>query len=986
MVALVAAIGTLVMLVVGADKGRPQTALPFAYWVGCSIVVLVITGWQWSRRFFVGFAIVVLLLLMLLTAEFGETTRRTQQVTAAASTSALLAARLADTERIAIGLQLKALGPFIKATSPPTPPLLLDPASRLASELRGVRGELPASPSEVAALDAEQQVLATAIGPTSSTASPPALDVTGPALSLRWEAYFAPATTAIARLCHLGAVPEANALARVCSGSPSSGSATTPARLTQDVASATAGVAAAAQEVSPSTANSAALSSAQAAEDAAFTTPAQNSSNFPDDLSFGINELVATVEGATPGSSWWNSPLTAQAWIVVGLLILFGIRWLLVLNNRNGWGPIELVAAGAGSSSKPASSSKKSPTADTKASRADSQQSAAADADGWVSTIRSYVVQNVPEPASLPGTTIVREVTTLATTSSLGVPTWVGMVFKVVAWALFPPSGYRVELDFRSMSNPNDASVVIRLGPRGRPKTLYVDVVGPYRQATQSVRPAAAPKASSPQPDPLDPIMRDTGYWIAGWILSNCKLVPPWATWPQASGPDLGEYMSVNSEMKTNVNPTARAVKAPRALAPIEQDLTGEALAEQALESIRCLENARGKGRESSLILFLLAEKYEFREEFANALELYLQVVLLCPRYYVARYRVAVTLSLLTSGDLNCWTSAVDGPDCQALRIVRLLQEIDGGRERGAVDYRRLREYATKQPDPCADPLMPTPAHVGRQTDRQSSSDSKDCGGIVQCMLVELAAHHVNESVMSVNFAIMSFKALRREERRYWLTRMRTPVLIRRNLKSAMPSITQLEACTVEQRPTHSTVKGWTYARSTSAQVFYNLACYYAKRCDGEKAVTLLEQAVLRPYADQIDAAWMRRDPDLTSLRVDAPPDINARFEGVLALLDGSSPVGETSEVPPQPLPATLWCLVRFVSGIQKGRPRTQKLIERAQTAANKVQGGACAFSRALEAAKENSDEQGAPRKCRQQDASPTERTPVVTDDPGEGP
>ena len=59
------------------------------------------------------------------------------------------------------------------------------------------------------------------------------------------------------------------------------------------------------------------------------------------------------------------------------------------------------------------------------------------------------------------------------------------------------------------------------------------------------------------------------------------------------------------------------------------------------------------------------------------------------------------------------------------------------------------------------------------------------------------------------------------------------------------------------------------------AEVFYNLACSYALLGEKEKAIEILQKALLLGYRDYI---YMQKDPDLANLHSDA------RFKEILRL------------------------------------------------------------------------------------------------------
>ncbi|MDA4133888.1 MAG: hypothetical protein OK454_12310, partial [Thaumarchaeota archaeon] len=175
----------------------------------------------------------------------------------------------------------------------------------------------------------------------------------------------------------------------------------------------------------------------------------------------------------------------------------------------------------------------------------------------------------------------------------------------------------------------------------------------------------------------------------------------------------------------------------------------------------------------------------------------------------------------------------------------------------------------------------------------------------------------------------MVVMAFRKDERRFWLAKLRRPLLIRRNLGSALPSIRRwghfddakyadsrfgrmlkkslkkltnskvnASAGLVDHRykrylekPLTAKVIRWAESRNESAQVLYNLACFYAieeKEEELKRAVELLEQTQTHRYAQEIHASWVQRDPDLERLREsDAREEVGARYQAFIALMKG---------------------------------------------------------------------------------------------------
>jgi hypothetical protein len=910
LVTLLAATGILIMLIWGLVLGRPLTPGAFAVWVPVSVAGLILVAYEWSRWFFIGFTSIVVVLLLVLVVELGQTVNQVTNLADAHSTEQVLAIQLGRSEHVAAATQLKALASSVASPTSSTPGGDVGPSIQaLSLDLQSVLMGKIAYPKQITALNKDQTRLTTALvaaraqpPATSSTSTTiasttPQVSVDGSAISLRWWSYVSTANSSLQELCRLiGPPPTHGPVPTICPA----GSAwkneinpsPTPAELTQAVTPAISAVSAAVADVSPTAANASQAQSANSALSASFSTPPQNSANIASNISSGTNELVAYFERSLPGSSWWNTPLDLGAWIVLAILALLGLRLLLLLNNRNGWGPIEVALD--------------STTPNAKPDPGDLQRLAA---------IRSYVLENIPEPAAALGSNALSQITTLVTASSLAAPPWLKAVTNFASWALLPPSGYQILVDFRATETPARAPatppaakdgakspsakdpssstaycVVVRIATRGRSKTLDVGTIDPAvvaigvatpkagttAAAAATLRAASATTAAPAVTD--DDVLRAAGYWAAGWILSNCKLVPSWSVWSAGAGRPLGRFRS--------------KVKSSGGVLDDLSSLATEKKREAAIDAaIAPLETARVADPDSGVVLTQLAEQYEFKNDFVNALEINLQVVRLYPRYYVARYRTAIGLSMLVSSGSQPWQKAKNSPDGQGDRILALLREI---------------EACGNATDAIVNVLEKSGA---------SSPEAKHCFSL-------LSGAQLQQGRKLAKARWMMVMSLRKDERRFWLSRLRRPLLIRHTLGSALPSIQKagynskltLKAVPNDLgprlffEPRIGRVTRWAASRNESAQVLYNLACYHAyvpgappgspnvcrpveaARDELGTAIRLLERTQTHPYADQIHASWVQRDPDLVWLRRSSctPTEVRVRYERLIALMSGA--------------------------------------------------------------------------------------------------
>lgn len=889
--ALGASIAVLVMLIVACARGHPRTAGPFWFWVGFSALAVILVAWQWWRKLFFIFTAIVLALLLVLIIGFGEIVNQQDQLRNARSTEQFAAILLGRTEHVAAATQLKALAWTVTGPSdatPPSPPLgtpIGVASSALRWDLQRVLQTSLAKPRLLTTINYDQVLLTSALitarsTPGSNTQPMPAIDPSG--LSVRWWSYFDTATDQLETLCHT-LKPPSDRLRWLCAaglskkvfmpdgqgvhiqrfGASQSAhrlkadhNALTPTQVDQAVASTLSAVSAAIDDLQKSTSHDQQLMKDEKNLASAYESPPKSSINIAGAISSGVSALVSNSEGAAPGSSFWFVPLDLGAWIVLAVLLFIGLRFLIVLNNRNGWGPIEFTFD--------------STTPNEKPSDVDAQR---------LAKIRSYVVVNIPEPAAAMGSNAITQVTSLVAAAPLGAPGWLRALANFAQWALAPPSGYRVFATFRSAGTPAGAlqDVVLRIETRGRSKALEVaSFSAPKVQTISQVtvkgrrlassRTVAKPSTGA-DPNAEDDTLRSAGYWVAGWILSHCKLVPAWSSWDASAAEDLGKFQA---QIDNNASVYQTGPDDPKRRDAIHKN-------------IELLEEARMKDPGSGFVLTKLAEWYEFLDDYVNALELNLQVVRMYPRYYVARYRAAIGLSMMVSAGVDReWLKAINRADGQYLRIIELLRQID-----------------LKGPDQATDAL-------NRLAESSNAVATAPVSGILYGQITKdltfLAVDQLYKAIHMASLPAMFAMSLRKDERRFWLNRMRRPVLINHNLSSAMPSIWQVaEPGNVKPAALPNEeywldpelLDRWTESPTESAQVFYNAACFYANRRVSRqdsllKAMRLLEASQTQPYAEEIHGSWMDRDPDLAPLK-SAPEPIADRFERLVCLtLDGA--------------------------------------------------------------------------------------------------
>lgn len=111
---------------------------------------------------------------------------------------------------------------------------------------------------------------------------------------------------------------------------------------------------------------------------------------------------------------------------------------------------------------------------------------------------------------------------------------------------------------------------------------------------------------------------------VAGWILSNSKVVPEWAKWAPEAGPSLAAYQQLVLDESDDIT-----------------------------QRIASLRGALTADPRSGLILTRLAGEHDLAADRPQALFRYAQAAHVHPRYVVARYRVAIELSFLADGQAS---------------------------------------------------------------------------------------------------------------------------------------------------------------------------------------------------------------------------------------------------------------------------------------------------------------------------------------------
>jgi len=297
--------------------------------------------------------------------------------------------------------------------------------------------------------------------------------------------------------------------------------------------------------------------------------------------------------------------------------------------------------------------------------------------------------------------------------------------------------------------------------------------------------------------------VRAAGLWAAGFILDRSSRVPSWAAWTPATARSLGQ----------------------------RRDGT---------PSLADLQRAVQGSPNSGVLLVELGQAHELEGQQIDALDCYARAVAAHPTYLLARYRLAAAAAMLARTMAATWLT-LGPPRRDAIvdsleRACRTLPSVAAGRA-----MQHVRQMA-----------------AGEGAERACLLFAKE--------LLEEVEHQTSLGGILTT-------SLRREERddrmdRLWSTgpsgsRQRTHWLAR----SARLSC----ACLLEQDPAKQQrmldqLAAKATQRGTWWQVGYNAACAHLLAGRPDTAITLLEECLLHPGADQLDARWLRHDPDLETI------------------------------------------------------------------------------------------------------------------------
>ncbi len=553
-----------------------------------------------------------------------------------------------------------------------------------------------------------------------------------------------------------------------------------------------------------------------------------------------IDNGAAAVADSVWGSDTPLTTLTLEGWLVVAVTALLAFRWLLIVNGWNGWGPVEVHA-------------------DSEAANGTTD----ADDTRRRNTLRMYLIQNVREPAAVPGTSAVLQVSDLASAAMFGGGAWIKGLATFVTWALAPPTGYLIRFSFQEHDPQTPAApgadgaksfeVTVRVATRGRSQLLDTKTL---------------------TGDSEDAALRTAAYWAAGWIISSANFVPGWAKW----NADAGEH-----------------------LADVEAARPGGQTSATAMDDeLLAIEKARAADRSSGLILLRLGEAFQARDRLLDALEAYLIAMNGYPEYPVARYRAATVFSAIAHVP-DTWQEAVAKQDGLTDRILDLTEATPG--------HKLVLKNAGAPPADTVTALCQVAQSLFTEAAQSYQRSAilwlgfnrsqrrfwrQLFGPAKQVREIYLTARSLAREINPAAPHASPRKMKAWEHR----TKRRPPAPTEPQPTDAAqpqaPDPTPSDPAASDPAPPKA--PAW-------AGAVYNLACamsMHSLHLTGDDAsaarvaaMEALEEAPTRHAGDELKAEWIDRDPDLGPIRQDRL--LNARYQRLLAILDPKRQVSVTS-------------------------------------------------------------------------------------------
>lgn len=426
------------------------------------------------------------------------------------------------------------------------------------------------------------------------------------------------------------------------------------------------------------------------------------------------------------------------------------------------------------------------------------------ESSGDVEWFRTMLLRNVPEPGAVPGADDLQSVTDILAAVKVPMAGTIGKAIAAVVTLFHQKAGYTVA--FKALSPLVPAAAADEESTADGPEKSAVAVRVMDARTERIVRQKVVSAGSKGL------ALRAAAYWAAAVVLERSAAVPRWSRWSGSTSEALAALYgpqdspdAVEGDDASDVEKLTDAVK----LAPTSGTL--------------CLALSHANALEG--------------EHFA-AFSFALRAASLFPDFIAARYRVAVTASLMAADLSTNWLNRPE-PEQQALLAA-------------------LRRY----PGSNADNLPIVLA-----------------GGLpvaIKPALCAFAITELDEVTKLLDRSQVIWKSLRRSERAYWLGLLRrrgsaasARMQMQRSIESAKPAIRARAGFPLNDEPVRTRA-----AKPDSFwQISYNLACCDAIRAEttGDpkcliSALELLEQALERPGSHQLIRRWLSADPDLAAL------------------------------------------------------------------------------------------------------------------------
>ena len=321
---------------------------------------------------------------------------------------------------------------------------------------------------------------------------------------------------------------------------------------------------------------------------------------------------------------------------------------------------------------------------------------------------------------------------------------------------------------------------------------------------------------------------RAAGYWAAATVISNDRTVPAWASWSPS---------------------TYRALAALDGVAGLEPE-----------DRLPLLAEAVGHDPDSGLILMQLAHELELASKPLAAFQLSVRAVICHPHYLEARYRLIASLAMMadrvdsevarTGGyllDPTTWASLIDALD-------------------------RLRPLGTTWTDPSsgnvgtlrtAVPLLAQPERLGRALLAIAKAESAQLGKDLDWKWCFWRSLNRSERTTWLSLVLTRQGRVRRKATKATLKSMARSLQIRnQRLAAPVGSPTNI--------PTSSEVLHWqaayNHACSLSIAVSSSVANALTFPKRHTQALQMLDRTRELPGGGALTRAWVSIDPDLASL------------------------------------------------------------------------------------------------------------------------